>query len=280
MESIRRMEGKRVLVTGAGSGIGRGVALEFAKEGAAVVLHYWPTAEGAESAVEAIRQGGGKAKAIAADFRRLEQVNQLAVEAIEFLGGIDILVNNVGITMNLPFEDVTVEQFDTIYVVNIRAQFFLTQAVVPTMAKQGKGIVINVASTHAFAGMTEYSVYSGTKGAVVSYSRELALELIQKGIRVNAVAPGWIWVERHRQALGDPFDTEAAGRQVPAGFLGSPTDIGRLAIFLASDESRYSIGQTIIIDGGQTAIMPLTGDFRKERKEDWSGGHVPGFKKR
>jgi len=191
-----------------------------------------------------------------------------------------VLVNNAGITVNLPFEEVSGEIFDTLYHVNVRAQFFLTQAVLPTMEGQGKGIVINISSVHAFTGMTEHSVYAGTKGAVVAFTRELALELIQKGVRVNAIAPGWIFVESHREVLGDRFDVATAGQQIPAGFIGTPADIGRLAIFLASDESRYIVGQTIVCDGGQSAIMPLTGDFRERRSEQWGIGYVEGLKSR
>jgi len=279
MVDNRKMEGKRVLVTGAGTGIGRGVALEFGKEGAAVVLHYWPDSKGAESAAEEIVQMGGRARTIKADFRQTGPLQGLAAEAIDFLGGIDVLVNNAGITVNMPFEAVTPEVFDTLYHVNIRAQFFLTQAVLPAMVKQGRGAVINLASVHAFTGMTEHSVYAGTKGAVVAFTREVALELIQKGVRVNAIAPGWIFVESHRAMLGDKFDVATAGRMIPAGFIGGPADIGKLAVFLASDESRYIVGQTIVCDGGQMAIMPLTGDFRERRKERWGTAYVEGLEK-
>lgn len=262
--SSKRMEGKRVLVTGAGTGIGRGVALEFAKEGA-------------DSAVREILRAGGKATALKADFGQVAPVKQLAKDASNFLGGLDVLINNAGITMTMPFGQVTPEQFDTLYHVNVRAQFFLTQAVVPFMEQQGKGVVINLTSIHAFSGMTEHSVYAGTKGAIMAYTRELSLELIQKGIRVNAIAPGWVFTENHRKVLGDDFDVEAAGRTIPVGFIGTPTDIAKLAIFLASDESRYFLGQTLLIDGGQFSIMPLTGDFRKKRDKRFGIGYVPGL---
>ena len=272
----RKMEGKRVLVTGAGTGIGRGVAREFAKEGAAVVLHYAHSDAGARAEVVEITRAGGKAEAFNADFRDVEQVRGLASKAIDFLGGIDVLVNNSGITMNKPFEQVTVEQFDTLYNVNIRAMFFLTQSVLPTMTEQGGGAVINLTSVHAYSGMTEHTVYAGTKGAIVAYTRILALEMAPRGIRVNAIAPGWILVENHLKVLTDFDESEASG-ELPAGFIGAPEDIGRLAIFLASEESRYIIGQTLIIDGGETSIMPLTGDFREPRKEQWGQGYVPGL---
>lgn len=276
MTHTRRMDGKRVLVTGSGTGIGRGVALEFAREGAAVVLHYAHSEAGAASAVEEIRSAGGKAEVFQADLADIEQVKGLASQAIEFLGGLDVLVNNAGITMNKPFLEVTPEQFDTLYKVNIRGMYFLTQAAVPTMIEQGSGAVINLTSVHAFAGMTEHTIYAGTKAAIVGFTRVLALELATRGVRVNAIAPGWILVENHLKVLGE-FDQESAGNTIPAGVIGAPHDIGKLALFLASEESRYIVGQTLVIDGGMLAIMPLTGDFRETRQEQWGQGYVPGL---
>ena len=276
MTQTRRMEGKRVLVTGSGTGIGRGVALEFAKEGAAVVLHYAHSEGGAASAVDEIRRAGGKADVFKADLGKIEEVQNLAASARDFLGGIDVLVNNAGITMNKPFLQVTPEQFDTLYNVNIRGMFFLTQAVAPGMVEQGDGAVVNLTSVHAFAGMTEHTVYAGTKAAIVGFTRVLSLELAQKGVRVNAIAPGWILVENHLKVLGD-FDQQAAAAELPAGVLGAPHDVGKLAIFLASEENRYIVGQTVVIDGGQLAIMPNTGDFRETRPEQWGQGYVPGL---
>ena len=276
MTHTRRMESKRVLVTGSGTGIGRGVALEFAREGAAVVLHYAHSEAGAASAVDEIRSAGGTAEAFQADLADIEQVRALASQAIEFLGGLDVLVNNAGITMNKPFLQVTPEQFDTLYDVNIRGMYFLTQAAVPTMIEQGNGAVINLTSVHAFAGMTEHTIYAGTKAAIVGFTRVLALELATKGVRVNAIAPGWILVENHLKVLGE-FDQQSAGSTIPAGVIGAPHDIGKLALFLASDESRYIVGQTLVIDGGMLAIMPLSGDFREPRQEQWGQGYVPGL---
>lgn len=273
MDNEGKMRGKRVLVTGSGTGIGRGVALEFAREGAAVALHYAHSGDGAQSVVAEIRRWGGKAEAFMADFDDLGQVQELAVRSLDFLGGMDVLVNNTGITMNKPFLEVMPEQFDTLFHVNIRAMFFLTQAVVPAMVAQGQGVVINLTSVHAFAGMTEHTVYAGTKAAIVAFTRVVALELAQKNIHVNAIAPGWILVENHFKVMAD-LDQETAGQDIPAGRIGQPWDIGRLAIFLASDEARYIIGQTLVVDGGQLAIMPLTGDFREPRAHQWGQGYV------
>lgn len=128
-----KMIGKKVLVTGSGTGLGRETALEFGRQGAAVVLHYAHSKEGAESAVKEIVEMGGKASAIMANLQKAEEGIRLANEAIDFLGGIDILVNNAGISMTLEFENVTPEQYDTVYNVNVRAQFFILQTVLPAM---------------------------------------------------------------------------------------------------------------------------------------------------
>lgn len=274
MGSQRRMEGQRALVTGAGTGIGKGIAIELGKNGADVVLHYAHGGDAAAEAVEQIRVGGGRAVAIQADFRKFADVDRLATEALDFLGGIDLLVNNAGITHNLPIEQITPVHFDTLFNVNVRAQMFLTKAVVPHMAKNGRGTIINITSVHAFAGMTGHPVYAATKGAIVAFTREVALELIPKGIRVNAIAPGWIRVENQEQVFGGEFDWDQESKVVPVGFSGVPKDIAALVMFLASDDSRFILGQTIVADGGQLAIMPLTGDFRRPRAQQFGTQYV------
>ena len=274
-EQAKRMVGKRALVTGAGTGIGRAVGLELAREGAAVAFHYAHSGTGALSAAEEISRSGGKAKAFHADFDQLDSVRRLGGEAVEYLGGLDILVNNAGVTMNEPFEKVTPEQFDLLYHINIRAMFFLTQAVLPSMLAQGRGVVINMASIQAFGGEPENSVYGGTKGAIVSFTRHLAIELAPKGIRVNAIAPGAIEVENYYKAIPG-FDPDAFGRNIPAGFTGQPWDIARAVLFLASDDARYIVGQTLVVDGGTTAWFAFCDDFRKPSTAVWGKGYIPG----
>jgi NAD(P)-dependent dehydrogenase (short-subunit alcohol dehydrogenase family) len=270
-----RMTGRRVLVTGAGTGIGRGIALEFAREGAAVALHYSHSAEGATAAIEEIRRTGGKAAAFGADFADLDAVRELAKQALAFLGGLDVLVNNAGITMNRPFVEVTPEQFDTLYDVNVRAPFFLTQAVLPALL-ESRGAVINITSIHAYQGLVEHAVYAGTKGAIVASTRELAVELAPKGVRVNAIAPGAVVVENYYRADPD-FDAQALGEMIPCGFAGEPADIAKVAVFLASDEARFIVGQTIIVDGGTTSWMPFGDGFRHPDPVQWGKGYVPGL---
>ncbi len=270
-----KMQDKRVLITGAGTGIGREVALEFAREGAVVALHYAHSADGAESAVAEIEGAGGQAAAFKADFTDVNAVKQLANQAVEFLGGLDVLINNAGITMNLPFEEVTPEQFDTLYNVNIRAQFFLTQAALSQLI-ESQGIVINLSSIHAFEAYPEHSVYAGTKGAIVAYTRELSIELAVKGVRVNAIAPGAVEVENHYKVVPD-YDPKANGEMIPCGFEGVPLDIARVAVFLASDDARYIVGQTLLVDGGTTSWMPFNDDFRKRGDVRFGKGYVPGI---
>jgi glucose 1-dehydrogenase len=269
------MDGKKAIVTGAGTGIGRGVAIELAKEGASVVVHYSHSSKGAESAVEEIKKMGGKAKAIKADFTKVSDIRNFAKEAAAFLGGVDLLVNNAGITINMPFEKVTEEIFDTLYSVNIKAQLFLTQALLSELEKS-KGVVINFTSGHAFGCMKEHTVYAGTKGAIVAYTRVLSLELAKKGIRVVGLAPGWVRVENQEKSMGNDFDWAAAGKGLPAGFVASPTDMGRIVIFLASQDARFIVGTTVVADGGQTSVLPLTGNWWEPVGIQFGQGYAPG----
>ena len=270
------MKDKCVLVTGAGTGIGRGIALEFAREGAAVVLHYTHSREGADSAVAEIEAAGGKACAMQTDFRHADQARSLASRAAEYLGGLDVLINNAGITMNQPFLETTIEEFDTLFNVNIRGMFFVTQGAAEIMVRSGKGAVVNISSVHAYGALVEHAVYAATKAAIIGFTRTLSVELIQKNVRVNCIASGWVLVENQRKQLGPDFDEKQAGLDLPSGFIGRPRDIGRLAIFLASDDSRYIVGQTILCDGGQTTVLPCTPHFRTPATQKWGQGYVPG----
>ncbi len=277
---IQILKSKRVIVTGAGTGIGREIALEFGRQGADVVLHYAHSAQGANSAVEAIKAGGGRAVAFQADLREVGETKKLAARAVDFLGGMDILINNAGITMNRPFIEVTPEQFDTLYQVNVRGQFFLTQALVPALMAHSAGAVVNLTSIHAFEGYTEHSVYAGTKGAIVAYTRQLAIELAPQGIRVNAIAPGAVPVENHFKmtpGVNVQDALKACGQGIPCGFAGTPLDIAKIAVFLASDAARYIVGQTIVADGGTTSWLPFGDGFRKPMNSQFGVGYVPGL---
>ncbi|MEM8944709.1 MAG: glucose 1-dehydrogenase [Planctomycetota bacterium] len=278
MNTNGRLSGKRVLVTGAGTGLGAGIAVECAREGASVAVHYGRSKAGADAVVRQIRELGGRAEAFATDLADLKEVVDLATSATEFLGGLDVLVNNAGITMNMPFDQVTPEQFDQLYNVNVRGPYFLIQASLEHL-KQSQGAVINLTSIHAVQGMSEHSTYAGTKGAIVSHTRALAIELGQLGIRVNAIAPGCVPVENYSQAIGE-YDTGDMGRNIPAGYVGKPEDIGKAAVFLASDDGRFMLGQTLVIDGGTTSWMPFSDHFRQSMSDmgvRFGKGYVPGL---
>jgi len=271
----KNMEGKRVIVTGSGTGIGRGVALRFAEEGAAVALHYSRSSKGAKHAVEEIRKNGGKAEAFQANFTDVDDVKKFIAKAIDFLGGVDVLINNAGITMNRFIDEVSPDQYDTVYDVNVKAMFFAAQGVIPSMVEQGSGVIINTTSIHCGPTFSEHTVYAGTKNAIVGFTRSLALEMAPRGIRVNAIAPGWILVEAHLAELPD-LDEKEAGLSLPIGFVGKPHDIGNLAIFLSSEESRYIVGQTIVSDGGQSIVLSGLGNVRDKMSCKWGKGYVPG----
>jgi glucose 1-dehydrogenase/3-oxoacyl-[acyl-carrier protein] reductase len=256
-DTTKRLAGKRALITGAGTGIGREVALEFARQGAEVVLHYAGSKTGAETAVEEIKANGGKAFSIQADLGQVSECFRLVDTAAELLGGLDVLVNNAGITEVWDYMDVTPEQFDHLYHVNIRGEFFCAQRAATHMFKEGKGAIVNMTSVHGFAGMLGHSVYAGTKGAIIAWTREAACELAPKNIRMNAVAPGWIEVESHYKKY-EGYDPKSGGRGIPRKRVGRPIDIAKACIYLASDDADFVVGQTMIVDGGTLALMTLS----------------------
>lgn len=274
-----RLAGKRALVTGAGTGIGKAIALEFAREGADVALHYSHASDGAMEAAAQIRSLGRVAEVFAADFTDLDQAERLADQALRALGGIDCLVNNAGITFTKPFAAITPEQFDALMSVNMRAPFFLTQRLARQMIDNGGGAVCNISSVHGVSGGPGYSAYAATKGAVVAFTRALAVELAHKGVRVNGIAPGWVTVENYAKAIPD-YDPEQekadAARMIPAGRAGTPEDVAKLAAFVCSGDAGFLIGETIVLDGGSSALLSLKADFRAESSARWGTGYLPG----
>jgi len=244
-----RLQGKRALITGASSGIGRETAIYMAAEGAEVVLNYCNNAEGAESAVREITERGGRAHMIKADLGDVKQARQLAEQSIERMGGIDILVNNAGISKTYRFFDVTQEDYDRLYDIDMRGMFFCTQVAAQYMAKHGGGNIVNISSIHGIDSLPGYSVYAPVKAAIIQFTRQLAVELAPSRIRVNCVAPGCILVERN--FTDNPgLDVDALAKTIPSQTVGEPADIAKAVIFLASDDAKYITGDITVIDGG------------------------------
>jgi glucose 1-dehydrogenase len=274
-----RLQGTRALVTGSDSGIGHEIGLEFARQGADVVFHYVQDDSGVKAAVKEVEALGRKVSAFQADFDSLDQVTRLADQAGEFLDGVNCLVNNAGVTMNRPFLKTTPAHFDKLFNINFRGQYFLTQRVVESMLQKGGGVICNMSSVHGLQGVPEHSVYAATKGAILAYTRSLAVELAYKGIRVNAIAPGWVTVENYFKCIPgftQEMADEAGYKAIPVARCGEPIDIARLAAFLCSDDASYIVGQTIVADGGTTALMSLVSDFRKESTNTFGRGYIPG----
>ncbi|MHB9034466.1 MAG: SDR family NAD(P)-dependent oxidoreductase [Anaerolineae bacterium] len=250
-----KLQNKCALVTGAGIGIGREVALELARQGADVVLSYHASSAGATSAVAEIAAMGRRALAVRADVGQVSECQALVSEAIAFLGGLDILVNNAGVTLVKDFFDMTEQDFDYLYHVNIRGYYFCAQAASRSMRAQGGGVIINMASVHSFLSSDRTSLYDGTKGAILNTTRALGLELAQYHIRVVGVAPGAIEVPRYFDSPN--YSSAETGKHVPWGRVGLPIDIAKTCAFLASPDADFITGQTIIVDGGTTTRLAL-----------------------
>ena len=249
-----RLKGKVAIVTGGGTGIGKGISRSLAEEGAAVVI-VQSTLEKASQTAEELMAEGHQIFPFCADISSRQQVQNLVAEAIEKFGRIDILVNNAALTgakAAAPFLDLTDELLERTIDVNLKGTFIVSQEVARKMTTHG-GSIIHISSVGAYAAQEGASVYCATKSALFGLTKTMALELAPYNIRVNAIAPGDIQTETSENVVDEKKEKGFSGhyfRRIPLNRRGEPTEIGPTAVFLASDDSSYITGETIIVDGG------------------------------
>jgi NAD(P)-dependent dehydrogenase (short-subunit alcohol dehydrogenase family) len=245
-----RLEGLVGIVTGSARGIGRAYAEGYASEGAKIVLADLD-GDGARSSAAGIVADGGQAIGVQVDMADVASVQAMVKAATDWAGTVDILLNNAGMGIAKPLLETTEEDWDRQLDVNLKGMFFAIQAVLPHMLNAGRGKIINIASTSGFVSSTTPEVaYDVSKGGVRQLTVSVAAELAACGINVNGIAPGTIETDLTRQVLNTPERRARAEAKIPLGRVGQPTDLVGAAVFLASGESDYITGHTLVVDGG------------------------------
>jgi len=245
-----RLEQKVAIVTGAGRGIGRAIALAYAREGAGVLVNYAHSEEDAGAVVQEILHAGGRAIAVHADIGNVDQHDALIDAALQKFGRLDILVNNAGIEVHERVLEPKLETWERTIGVNLKGAYFLSCRAAAVMRKTGGGKIINISSVHDVEPLRDRAIYSISKAGMLMMVKSLALELAEFNINVNAISPGAILTDMNRQHLNDPARKARLLGKIPANRIGEPQDISGAAILLASAESDYITGTTIYVDGG------------------------------
>src|SRR3954468_19044981 len=264
------LHGKNVLVTGGSSGIGQAIAVRFAEYGANVAINYLRQPEEAKDTEEQVHactakvaEMGVRDVLVGGDVSDEDDVARMVGEAIEGLGGIDIVVNNAGIQISRPSEELSSADFDRVLAVNLRGSFMCArEAIRHLLAEEKGGSIVNVSSVHQLIPKPGYLGYSASKGGMQNLTRTLALEYAGRGIRVNGIGPGATLTPINRAWTEDPVKTEIVTAHIPLGRAGTADEMAGVCAFLPSDDAAYITGQTIFVDGGLT----LHADFR----EPWS----------
>jgi 2-deoxy-D-gluconate 3-dehydrogenase len=248
---VRPLSGRVAVVTGASRGLGRAIAVALAEAGADVAVAARAKVDLEETAHQAGRHGV-RTLALTTDVAAYPAVERLMSQTVGALGRLDIVVNNAGIARVAPLAEASLDDWQAILDVNLSGVFYGCRAAAPYLIRQQTGKVINLASVLAAVALPGYTMYSATKGAVISLTRTLAVEWARHNIQVNAIAPGWFITEMNEAAFADPRIHERLTRDIPARRTGRLEEIGPLAVYLASPGSEFMTGQTIFLDGGQT----------------------------
>jgi len=260
MNTGRVLAGQRALVTGASSGIGRAIAIAIAEAGAKVVVNYSRDKDGAQRVLAEIASGGGEAIAIRADVSREDDVQAMFRETLAAFGSLDLLVNNAGVQKDAPFLDMTLQDWERVVAINLTGQFlcareaareFVRRGVVPALSCSS-GKIIFISSVHDTIPWAGRANYAASKGGLSMLMKTAAQELAEHKIRVNAIAPGAIRTPINRSAWETPEALASLMKLIPYGRIGTPGDIARAAVWLASDAAEYMNGTTLYVDGGMT----------------------------
>ncbi len=246
--------GKKVIVTGANRSMGQDAAIAFAKQGADVAISYRSDKTGAEKTVHTIEALGRKACAFYADFSEMKNVAAFAEQAIAYLGGVDVLVNNAGILLRQPLLELSVEQMQRVFQINTIAPLYLTQQCAANMVSHNsKGCIINISSISGEVTMPNRIGYAASKAAMNKWTKNAALDLAEQGIRINAIAPGVIEAGMNENTVKtDPDLWAQHQRRIPLGRAGKPDDITQMILFLASNQkASWITGKVFTVDGGQ-----------------------------
>ena len=251
-----RLAGKVAIITGASTGIGKAAAFLFAENGARVVIADI-NREGGKKVAEMIQAKGQEALYIAADVTRPEQVQAMVQQTLERFGRIDVLYNNAAVNFFGKALDTSLEDWNRVFSINVAGVFLCCKSVIPVMQAQGGGAIVNTASSAGLVGLRNLAAYTASKGAVLQFTKNLALDYAADHIRVNALCPGVTATEMTMQVIEDDPDPVAArarfDRVIPRGTMAEPIEIARVALFLASDEASYMTGAAVPVDGGYTA---------------------------
>ena len=250
---MNRLAGKVAIVTGAGQGIGEAIARRLSEEGAAVVAAHRSQERGGEL-VDTLQEAGGEAVYIRTDVTREEDLVNLAQRTLERYGQIDVLCNNAGVGLLRSVVESTEAEYDYIMDVNVRGVFLACKHVLPTMVERSAGTVVNVASVASFVGFRRDAAYCASKGAVLMLTRQMALDYAPRGIRINAVCPGFIETSEFRHFVAQQDDPDAALAEVtamhPLSRIGTPAEVAGAVAFLAGEDASFVTGAALVVDGG------------------------------